>query len=178
MKRGLLILAAVVIVAGIAAIVSSTAAQREASRADDWDQKRGVVERVEGGNVAYRYEAGGTTYRGAAPGHPRVTYTAGKRVLVYVNPAAPAESLLELPTRPSTWPMTAGVLALIVGAGTAVGAWLQGGRTPSVAAKKPGKVSGDTTTRRTAAAPLSRLKPPPPAPWKREGGDVDGEGTP
>lgn len=170
MKRGLLILAAVVIVAGIAMIVSSSAAQREASRADTWDQKRGVVERVEGGNVAYRYEAGGATHRGQAPARPRFIYTAGKPVLVYVNPAAPAESLLELPGRPSNAPLLAGAVALLVGAAIAVGGLLLGRGTPAPA-KKPGKVSGDTTARRQAP-PMSRLKPPPPAPRKRVDGDA------
>lgn len=171
MKRGLLLVAVTVIVAGIAVIVSSTAAQRKASRADGWDQKRGIVERVEGANVAYRYDAGGGTHRGQAPARPRFVYKVGKPVLVYVNPAAPAESLLELPARPATWPVLAGALALLVGAALAFWSWQEGRRTPLSRAKRPARPSGDTTTRRKAA-PMSRLKPPPPTPRKR--GDDEG----
>lgn len=178
MKRGLLLVAAALVVAGIAVIVSAVSAQKKASRADNWDQKRGVVERVQGGNVAYRYDAGGTTHRGSAPGHPRVTYTAGKRVLVYVNPAAPAESVLELPVRPPNWPIAAGAVTMLIGAGLGVGA-SQMEKKPSLpAGKKPTKVPGDTTTRRKSP-PLARLKPPPPAPWKRgEGENSNGDQTP
>lgn len=176
MKRGLLILAAVVFVAGIAMIGSSTAAQREASRADRWDQKRGIVERVEGGNVAYRYEAGGATHRGQAPVRPRFVYTTGRPVLVYVNPAAPAESLLELPSRPSNAPLLAGAVALLVGAAIAIGALLLGKEAPAPARKGTRPPTGDTTTRRKAP-PMSRLKPPPPAPRRRAEGDETAGGS-
>ncbi|HYC88050.1 MAG TPA: DUF3592 domain-containing protein [Thermoanaerobaculia bacterium] len=170
-----MLLAAALALAGIAAIVSSTAAQRNASRANDWDQKRGTVERVEGANVAYRYEAGGATQRGSAPARPRVTYTAGRPVLVYVNPANPAESLLELPPLPPTWPLAAGSVLLLVAAVLAFFALQEGRKTVAAAKPAPSKVGGDTTERRRAAAPpMSRLKPPPPPAWKRGEGE-DGE---
>jgi hypothetical protein len=171
MKKVLMFLAAALAIAGIVTIASSTAAQRKASRANDWDQKRGTIERVEGTNVAYRYEAGGATQRGSAPARPRVTYTVGRPVLVYVNPASPAESLLELPALPPTWPLAAGSVLLLVAAVLAFFALQEGRKTPlaRTPAKSPSKVSGDTTTRRQAP-PMSRLKPPPSPAWKRREG--------
>lgn len=165
MKRVLMMVAAALALAGIAAIVSSRMAQRDASRANDWDQKRGTVERVEGANVVYHYEAGGTTHRATRPARPRVDYKAGGRVLVYVNPANPAESLLELPALPPTWPTAAGAVALLVAVTLFVFALREGA--PPAVKKRPSRPTGDTTVRRKKNAPLARLQPPPPVKWKR-----------
>lgn len=169
MKRAGLLASAVLVIAGIAAMSSVVVANRKAARANDWNQVRATVERVDGGTVAYRYEAGGTEQRGTAPARPGAIYTVGGPVLAYVNPADPAESLLDLPPRPATWPTTFGVVALIVGAGVGYWAWQESrpkAGAPAPTPPKGTKVAGDTTSRRKAP-PLARLQPPPGAKWKR-----------
>lgn len=170
MKRaGMIAACAALVITGVAAIVAVNVATRNAARSNEWTQTLGTLERVHGERVAYRYAADGSTHRGEAPARPRANYTAGGPVLVYVNPANPAESLLDLPPRPATWPTTAGTVALLVGAGLGIWAWQQG--RPKVAPAAPAprkgtKVPGDTTTRRKAP-PLARLQPPAGAKWKR-----------
>ena len=168
MKRAWIAVSAALVLAGVAAIVSVSVATRHAARADHWMQVRATVERVEGGSVAYRYEAGGTTHGGTAPARKGAIYTVGGPVLVYVNPANAAESLLDLPPRPATWPTAAGVVMLLAGA--ALGFWSWQGARPkegSAPRQAPAKGTGDTTSRRRKAPPLARLQPPPGANWKR-----------
>jgi Protein of unknown function (DUF3592) len=181
MKKTWLLIAAVLAVAGITAIVSVTSAQRSASRSDEWTQKRAVVERVDGGNVTYRYEMGGATHRGTGPARRGAIYNTGGPVLVYVNPENAAESLLDLPPRPPAWPAVAGGVALLFALALAGWAFLQGGGKSPGPTQKPRDFSGTGTNTRTRrpgtaakpAKPLARLQPPPPVKWKR--GD---EGTP
>jgi hypothetical protein len=166
MKRGWMLVSAALVIAGIAAIVAVNVARRKAARSNDWIQTRATLERLDDGNVAYRYDAGGGTHRSVAPRVPRAIYRMGRPVLVYVNPANPAESLLQHPPIPPVWPAVVGAMAILVGAALGVWAW-QEGKVKRVPGMKTSKVSGDTTSRRKAP-PMSRLKAPPPANWKRE----------
>jgi hypothetical protein len=164
MKKGLMAAAAVLVLAGLFAIVSVNVGRRNAARSNDWIQTRATLERADETNVAYRYEAGGGTHRAVAPRVPRALYKMGRPVLVYVNPANPAESILQHPPIPPILPAVLGAMALLAGAALGFWAWYEAKTKP---AKPAAKVSGDTTTRRKAP-PLSRLKAPPPANWKRE----------
>lgn len=168
MKKGLMAASAVLVIAGIFAIVSVNAARRNAARSDDWIQTRATLERADQTNVAYRYEAGGGTHRAVAPRVPGALYRMGRPVLVYVNPANPAESILQHPPIPPILPAVIGAMTLLAGAALGFWAWYEA-KTKPEPDKPAAKVSGDTTTRRKAP-PLSRLKPPPPANWKRDDG--------
>ena len=147
-------LPAALVLAGIAALVGALAAHRSASRADDWLQTRATIERVDGRNVTYRYEAGGRAQRGTAVSDQ--THAAGAPVLVYVDPAEPAQSLLQLPRRPPVWPAFAGALSLL--AGLAFGTYFLLHERKSTKAPAPQQQAKGG---RKPAPPLSRLRPPP-----------------
>ena len=138
---------AALVLAGMAAIGGVLVAHRSASRADDWLQARATIERVEGRNVTYRYDAGGRAQRGTAVADR--SHAAGAQVLVYVNPADPAESMLQLPRRAPVWPAVAGGVAVVAGLAVGVSFFMQERKKQQV------KVV------RKAAPPLSRLRPPP-----------------
>lgn len=168
MKRALLF-GGVPVLAGIALIVLWALADKEASRGNDWTQVVATIEtatvRAGGIDIAYRYTAGGREHRNPA-GHltlrgnsPSATtrYAAGKPVLAYVNPAAPAESLLEPKPRPSSITLIAGIVLLIIG--IPIGVFFLRPQNPTRPRAKKAPV-------RRPSKPLSRLKPPPPAPRK------------
>jgi hypothetical protein len=166
----MLLTAAVLVLAGAVAIIANRTAARNAQRSVDWTQAVGTVVRFAAGRVAYRYEPSrGAVQNGEALARLGANYREGGKVLVYVNPANPAESLIDFPPRPSTIPSVVGGIALLAGLVLAVGAWSMerapagGGGRKTVA----GKSAGETTTRRRQP-PLARLQPPPPVKWKRE----------
>jgi hypothetical protein len=160
MKKAGVLFSILVVLAGIAAIVSVTAANRRAARANDWMQTRASVERVEGTRVTYRYDAAGSTHRVSSEGRPQVRYSAGAPILAYVNPQNPAEAVLDLPPRPESWPVVAGGLAMFLGG--VMTFWFARG-SATVAAKK----RVEAAARRTPARPMERLQAPPPVKWNR-----------
>ena len=170
MKKLWILASAVLVIAGIAAIVSVQMAEKNSDRANDWTQTRAKVERAAGSSVSYSYEAGGATHRATGQTQRAANYRAGETALVYVNPANAGESMLELPPRPPTWPTMAGAVAILVGA-LLLGFYWRDSHAKSFARKK--FVAGDTTgtgtgTRRRKAPPLARLQPPPSVKWNRE----------
>lgn len=188
-------IAGVCLIAGIAVLASYSMALREASSGDDWTQKIATIEKES--PVTYRYDAGGRTHRSgrvtfgdAAVNEARAKalgYKPGQRVLVYVNPADPADAVLELGRRPTGWgqPLAGGLLILVA---AALGVYLFVPQQPkaappprktfpgeATASRKPrngestmSRRTGDTSTSRRTP-PLSRLKPP--APVKRKGSE-------
>jgi hypothetical protein len=155
-RTGWMIVAAALVLAGLAAMVSVFVAGRIAARSDDWKQTAATVERVEGTKVEYRYDAGGTTHRAAGPARPGGLYAPGRVVVAYVNPANPAESLLDLPPRPPMWPNVAGTLSILFGAAIAAWFWRAANAKKKAVVRKP------------VRKPMSRLQPPPPVKWKRD----------
>ena len=167
MKRALLF-GGVPVVAGIVVIVMWALADQEASRGNDWTQVIATIEKanVQPGavDIAYRYTFGGSEHRnpagrltlreGSRQSNVAARYAPGRQILTYVNPAAPAESLLEPKPRPSSIHIIAGVALLIIGLPLAT--YFLTVKQPAAAQKKV----------RRPAPPLSRLKPPPPAPRK------------
>lgn len=158
-------LPAALALAGIAAIVFVLVAHASASRADGWSQVRATIERVDSTGITYRYDTAAGPQRsvGTAAG----TYNAGSQVLVYVNPADPKDSLLQLPARPSIWPALAGGLAILFGVALGVYNWRKPAAMQRVPSAKKGTAPGTGTAKgRRPAPPMSRLRPP--APVKRE----------
>jgi len=157
-------LPAALVLAGIAAIVFVLVGHASASRADRWSQVRATIERVDATGVTYRYDTAAGPQRSVGTGVG--TYSAGGQVLVYVNPADPRESLLQLPARPPIWPALAGGLAILFG--VALGVYVL--RMPAmqrVPIPKKGTGPGNGTAKgRRPAPPMSRLRPP--APVKRD----------
>jgi hypothetical protein len=106
MKRALLF-GGVSVIAGIALIVMWAVSDQAASRGNDWTQVIATIESAhpqEGGlHISYRYEYASGQHRnpeghltipeGARPGSITARYAAGRQVLAYVNPSAPAESI-------------------------------------------------------------------------------------
>jgi Protein of unknown function (DUF3592) len=171
MKKALsILLPAVPLILGIAFLAGLAVAHKKASRSDGWTQIIATVEKADvrpgGLDVAYRYEVGGSQHRNpsgsltirAAADQATLLdrYRPGRTLLAYVNPANPAESILEFPPKPASWPLIAGVVLLIIGIVLAIFSWRQRAQRQSVK-RRP----------RRPAAPMSRLKPPPP-PVKRE----------
>lgn len=167
MKKTLsILLPAVPLILGIVFLAGLAVAEKKASRSDGWTQIIATVEKADvrpgGMDIAYRYEvdgrelrnpSGGLTIRAGAEQATLVDrYRPGRTVLAYVNPVNPAESILEFPPKPASWPLIAGVVLLIIGIVLAIFSWRQR------AQRKPVKQA------RRPAAPMSRLKPPPPPP--------------
>ena len=152
-------LPAALVLAGIAAIVFVLVAQASASRADRWSQVRATIERVDATGITYRYDTAAGPQRsvGTAAG----TYNAGSQVLVYVNPADPKESLLQLPARPPIWPALAGGLAILFGVALGVYVWRMPVMQRVPISKKGTGPGNGTAPGRRPAAPMSRLRPPP-----------------
>ncbi|HUR82916.1 MAG TPA: DUF3592 domain-containing protein [Thermoanaerobaculia bacterium] len=173
MKKVWLLVSAALVIAGAAALVFANMAARDAARANDWSQVRATVDGADASSVRYHYEAGGATQHGSNPPRPNALYDKARGILVYVNPANPAESLVDLPPRPPSWPITAGAVAILAGVMAAILSW----RMPASANAKYRRTKGvgtatGTGTRRRKPQPMSRLQPPPPVKWNR-GNDKD-----
>jgi hypothetical protein len=173
MKKVWMLVSVALVIAGAAALVFANMAAREASRANGWAQAAATVERADATSVTYRYEVNGVMQRGTNPPRPNAIYDPKRRILVYVNPANPAESLIDLPPLPPSWPIAAGAIALVVGVLSAIVFW----RMPATGRGRPAihrTAAGDATgkgKRRRKPAPMSRLQPPPPVKWKRGADD-------
>lgn len=169
------------LIAGAVFLALYGSGQASASRGRDWTQKLGTIDRVTPEGVTYRYEvnerAQTVTDNRAQAGH----YRQGQRVVIYVNPEKPAESLLEFGRRPSPWTAAMGAALLLIGVGL-------GGYALTLGKSAPPVASGDDTLRRTpeppgkmargSAPPLSRLRPPPSIPRKAPENDAaDGSAT-
>lgn len=164
MKKWGIIPAVALIVAGLAAIAGVYAKNEAASGKGKWEQTLATVDRVEAQSVAYRYTSGGRALTSTAPLQPNDRFAPGGKVLIYVNPADRAQSLLHLPARPPQWPMVAGLVAVIVGASLALYFW-RATKTPARPGAQTAK-SFDSTQKgkkaeRKPSPPLSRLRPPP-----------------
>ena len=157
MKRALLF-GGLPVIAGIALIGFWASTNAAASRESDRAQVLATIETasVQPGAVdlGYRYEFGGKEYRNP---HGRLTvtsganrYVAGRKVIAYVNPTTPSDSYLERSAAPSQQGLIAGVVLIVIG--LPIGIYLLRDRSP-----RPKRA-------RTAARPMSRLKPPPSIP--------------
>lgn len=165
MKKWGVIPAIALIVAGIAAIAGVYVANAAASGKGKWVQTLATIDRVDSQSVAYHYDSGGRAHTSTAALLPNDRFAQGGKVLIYVNPADAAQSLLHLPARPPQWPMVAGMVAVIVGASLALYFW-RAARTPPRPAAAQNAKSFDTTQKgkkpeRKPSPPLSRLRPPP-----------------
>jgi len=162
MKWGV-IPAIALVVAGIAAIAGVFVANQAASGKGNWVQTLATIDRVESQSVAYHYTAGSRPQAAVAPLLPNDRYAANSKVLIYVNPADPSESILRLPSRPPQWPLLAGMLAVLFGASLALYFWR--GPMPGLASQRArfiGRAQKVKNPARKAAPPMSRLRPPPP----------------
>lgn len=164
MKKWAVIPAIALVVAGIAAIAGVYVQNEAASGKGKWVQTLATIDRVEPRSVAYRYNSGGRAHASAAPLLPNDRFAPGGKVLIYVNPADPRQSLLHLPARPPQGPMMAGMVAVIVGVSLALYVW-RATKTPRRSARNA-KSSLDSTQNgkngaRKASPPMSRLRPPP-----------------
>ncbi|HEX8410982.1 MAG TPA: DUF3592 domain-containing protein [Thermoanaerobaculia bacterium] len=163
MKKWGVIPAVALIVAGVVAIAGVYAANAAASGKGKWVQTLATIERVEPQSVAYRYNSGGRVHTSTAPLLPNDRFAPGGKVLIYVNPADRAQSLLRLPARPPQWPMVAGLVAVIVGVSLALYFW-RATKTPPAAAqsaKSFDSTQKGKTPQRIPSPPMSRLRPPP-----------------
>ena len=123
MKKVWILVSVALVVAGAAALVFANMAAREASRANGWAQATATVERADARSVTYRYEVNGVMQRGTNPPRRNAIYDAKRSILVYVNPVNPAESLIDLPPLPPSWPTAAGAIAIVVGVLSAILSW-------------------------------------------------------
>jgi hypothetical protein len=141
---------------GIVLLATYTTAIQSTNRTSLWTQAAANIEKVTGtesGEIAVRYEHDGRAYRAEHLSfHARTDpYRTGQPVIVYVNPANPAEAVVEAARRLSPWQpigggfalLIAGILALFFRRQSAV-------RTR----RKP--------VRRSGGPPMSRLRPPAP----------------
>lgn len=165
MKKSLpFVIAVILVVAGVALLAGLALANQEASQSGRWTQAIATIEksdvRTGAVDLSYRYEIAGREHRnpagtlGIRDGSDRAAllerYAAGHRVLIYVSAANPAESVLELPPHPPSWPLFAGVFLLILGAALAIFFWRQRALRSRT---KP--------IRKRPTRPMSRLRPPP-----------------
>lgn len=163
MKKVVLFLAPAIIIAiGIAMIVSYKLDASAVSRSDGWNQERGTIEKISAGtvqpiDVTFRYEVGGREYRSSrvslgtleqsdVPARLK-RYTVGRKVLVYVNPANPAEAVLELAKHPARGPLLLGWNIIYLGVAVAIVLWWRSKPRKRKRVRRPGR-------------PMSRLKPP------------------
>lgn len=162
-------LAIVCLIAGAVFLALYGGGQASASRGRDWTQKLGTIDQVAPEGVTYRYEANERAHTMTDKRAQSGRYRQGQRVVIYVNPANPAESLLELGRRPDPWTAAAGAALLLIGAGL-------GGYALTLRRSAGSPASGNDTATRTpnpasnavrgSAPPLSRLRPPPSIPRK------------
>jgi hypothetical protein len=194
-RKAVAVLAGGCLIAGVVMIALYGAAIAKASAGDDWTQKIGTIEKES--PLTYRYDVDGRTHRSTrvtfdpAANDERAKalgYSAGRRVLVYVNPADPADAVLELGRRPTNWmPPVAGGVLIVVGVALGVylvlpqreqaaparttqpgettqsrrsGAHVRNGDTTGSRRSGPNARVGDTTSGGSSSS-LSRLKPPP-----------------
>jgi len=148
--------AVVCLTIGIALISLHWQAMSLAAVGQDWTQTIGTIESV-GSAVTYRYDVGGRRYRSSRiaigsdlGGEMAKAYRAGQTLLVYVNPANPAESILQFAPRPGWIRPMGGGLAIFAGVGFGVLVFL--------ARSRQKKVPARTTS---PGLPMSRLRPPP-----------------
>ena len=156
MKKPLVIVVQLaLVILGIVLIATYTMAIQSAGHTSLWKQAAGTIETVAGtesGELAVRYEHDGREYRSEhlAFHARRDPYRVGQPVIVYVNPANPAEAMVEAARRPSPWQPIGGGFAVLL-AGTLVLFFRRQIALPTL--RKPV---------RKPAAPMSRLRPPTP----------------
>ena len=140
-------------------------AHASASRGRTWPQRLATIERSEA-PVTYRYEDGGRTLRASDAKATAGRYRVGQRVIAYVNPANPAEALLEFHRQPGMALLVSAGFALLFALGFGVYALLHTfapgivNRRSNASARKPAPAP-------RKAAPMSRLRPPPAIPRPR-----------
>jgi Protein of unknown function (DUF3592) len=174
MKRALLF-GGVPVIAGLILIVTWYQANEAASRGGDWTQVLATIESAtmqpDGADLGYRYEYGGRDYRNPSAhltlrqGSREANaarYARGRQILTYVNPSAPAESMLEPSPRPSSVNVILGVVLLIIG--LPLGTYFLRG--PSIRGGSGRRFAKKRKPIRKPTKPLARLKPPPSVPRK------------
>lgn len=153
------------VIAGIALIVMWWRGNGVASRGADWLQVPATIETVRAEPqqtvVAYKYEVAGREYhnpngRVSARGNPR--FAPGAKILAYANPKAPAESLLERSPAPSSMPMIAGLVLMIIGFPVSFFFLRENARKPAVVKHTTHSGTG------SGRSSISRLKAPPSIP--------------
>jgi hypothetical protein len=162
-KPARFLIPALPVLLGIALLAFYGAATKRASRTNGWLQAVGFIEKATvrdgGADLVYRFEAGGAVHRnpngtitdGSGRQAVAARYRAGRQVLVYVNPANAAESVLEHPRNPHPWPLIAGPILIIVGISLAI-----------FFIRQPALLGAQKqAAARKAAPPMSRLRPPP-----------------
>jgi hypothetical protein len=162
-------LAIACLIAGAVFLALYGAGQASASRGRDWTQKLGTIDQVTPEGVTYRYEANERAHTMTDKGAQSGRYRQGQRVVIYVNPANPAESLLELGRRPDPWTAATSAVLLLIGAGLGGYALtLRRNAGPAVNVKdSPARTPPPPANLgRGSAPPLSRLRPPPSIPRK------------
>jgi len=164
-KAFVVIVPLALLVLGVALIVSSTMANKEASRTSHWTQAAGTIDRVAGtksGEASASYELDGREYRNEHLSFRdlREPYRTGQSVIVYVNPANPNESVLQHAPLPSPWLVAGGAFSALLGG---VLAFYFRRQTTARVRRQP--------LRRKGGAPMSRLRPP--APIKRNDGESE-----
>lgn len=166
-------LAIVCLITGAVSIALYASGQASASRGRDWTQVLGTIDAVTPEAVTYRYEVNERAHTVTDNQAQSGRYRQGQRVLIYVNPANPAESLLELGRRPNPWTAAAGALFLLTAA--ALGGFALTLR-KSVGVTANANGIGERThpgkPARGNAPPLSRLRPPPSIPRKAPDDDT------
>lgn len=177
MKRALLF-GGVPVIAGLALILTWYQANEAASHGGDWTQVLATIESAtlqpDGADLGFRYEHGGREYRNPsahltfrqeARAANAARYARGRQILAYVNPNAPAESMLEPSPRPSSVKVILGVVLLIIG--LPLGTYFLRGPAPGRPygkKRRPLRKPAKPPTKPTR--PLARLKPPPSIPRK------------
>lgn len=171
-------LAIACLIAGAVCLALYVVGQASASRGRDWTQKLGTIDRVTPEAVTYRYEVDERAHTVTDDRAQSGRYRQGQRVVIYVNPENPADSLLELGRRPNPWTGAAAAVLLLIGAG--VGAYaLTLRKTPGPAANASDAPARTPTPpakgARGSAPPLSRLRPPPSIPRRAPEDDTTGD---
>lgn len=147
-------------IAGVVLLAMFTVSNQKASASDHWSQAIGTISAGAGPGsaVQFRYAALGKDYSGTSTEHRRA-YKSGERLIVYFDPANPADATLELGRRPSNWTWVIGTFALVLGIVLAL-FFARAPAGPGIPRRKnnhnktqPGK--------KTASRPMQRLRPPP-----------------
>ena len=165
-RKSVAALSAVCLIVALALALFHFRAQASASRGRKWPQRLATIEKNQV-PVTYRFEEGGRTFRASDARATAGRYRVGQRVIAYVNPANPAEALIEFHRQPGMSLLLSAGLAFLFGLGFGLYAILQT-LAPGVVNKRSAKGApkrGPATPHK--AAPMSRLRPPPAIPRPR-----------
>jgi hypothetical protein len=152
-------LSVVCFVVAVGLAIVDLRARADAAVGRQWPQTVATIERATR-PVTYRFQFDGLTYTTTDVHASPARYRVGQQVVVYVNPANPAQSLLERRRQPDwTMLMIAGGSLFLAVAFAAFG-FLQS--RPRYATSKRGTGTKTPVPRRHR--PMERLRPPPSVP--------------